>query len=57
MYLPAEHGHKVAKVYSSLNATGFYEKQGFRAVDEQAFECCPGVILNVVTMEKELNPR
>jgi len=50
----AERGHDKAMVYASLNATGFYEKQGFRAVGTEAFELQPGVVLDAILMEKSL---
>ena len=47
-------GHETAKVYASLGAVGFYEKQGFRRVHPKSFELKPGVLLDSVLMEKRL---
>ncbi|MFW6159181.1 MAG: GNAT family N-acetyltransferase, partial [Planctomycetota bacterium] len=47
-------GYHTAKVYASLQATGFYENQGFREAGEKSFELKPGVVLDSILMTRSL---
>jgi len=47
-------GHRSVIAYASLNAMEFYEKQGYRRVEEIEFELRPNVRLRSVLVRKEL---
>jgi putative acetyltransferase len=52
--LIGKNGFDTAKVYASLSAVEFYQKQGFRQTGEQSFEFAPGAVLDAILMEKDL---